>query len=256
MIITPGNYYSNEACREYCGYTQYKDFMKCEAAAMAELNSGIRKPPTDCMMIGSYVDAYFSGELKRFQEENHDTIYNIKGKMYADFELAEKIIARTTRDKKFREFMLGEPQAIRTGTIAGVPFKIKMDSYHPGKYIVDLKVVKDMQPIWDDEYGCRRDFIHYWGYDKQAAIYQTIEGNKLPFILCVATKEKTTDIAIIQIPQTWIDSALIEIQNNAPRIEMIKRGDDEPVRCDRCDYCKETKQITRIMSADELMEVE
>ena len=41
------------------------------------------------------------------------------------------------------EYMSGEKQVIMTGEIEGVPVKIKIDSYHPNKMIVDLKVMSE-----------------------------------------------------------------------------------------------------------------
>lgn len=38
MILTEKNYYSLEAGEQYFSVSQYKDFMKCEAMAMAKLH--------------------------------------------------------------------------------------------------------------------------------------------------------------------------------------------------------------------------
>ena len=86
-----------------------------------------------------------------------------------------------------------------TGEIDGVPVKIKMDSYHPDRAIVDLKIMRDFQPVWVDGKG-KLPFAEAWGYDIQGAIYRAVEGNSLPFILAAATKEKVPDIALISIP--------------------------------------------------------
>ena len=86
----------------------------------------------------------------------------------------------------------------------------------------------------------------------QAAIYQAIEGNKLPFYICAVTKEATPDLAVIQIPQHWIDSAMEVIKNEIGLIDAIKRGDIEADRCGKCDYCRTTKKLSRVISADEL----
>ena len=37
MTLTNENYYSNETNREYMSVSQYKQFQKCEAAAMAQI---------------------------------------------------------------------------------------------------------------------------------------------------------------------------------------------------------------------------
>jgi hypothetical protein len=118
---------------------------------------------------------------------------------------------------------------------------------------VDLKVIKDFQPIWNDEKGIREDFIQYWGYDYQAAIYQAVEGEKLPFYICAVTKEAVPDFEVIQIPQAWIDSAMAIIKNEIGIIDAYKRGELEAPRCGKCAYCRQTKKLSRVISADELL---
>lgn len=101
--------------------------------------------------------------------------------------------------------------------------------------------------------GIRQSFIEYWGYDFQAAIYQAIEGEKLPFYICAVTKEKYPDFEIIQIPQPWIDSAMAIIKNEIGIIDAYKRGEIEAPRCGKCAYCRETKKLSRVISADEFL---
>ena len=151
------------------------------------------------------------------------------------------------------KYMGGRKQVIKTGEIEGVPFKIKIDSYHKGKAIVDLKVMRDMKPIWNEEKGVREDFIHYWGSVSQAAISQAVEGATLPFYICCVTKEENPELAVIHIPQSWIDSAMSVIKNEIGIIAAIKRGEIEAERCGCCDYCRNTKKLTRVISADELV---
>ena len=92
------------------------------------------------------------------------------------------------------------------------------------------------------------NFIEYWGYDIQAGIYQHIEGNKLPFIIAAATKEKPEpDLAVISIPQERLDYCLNQVKENVPRFADIKRGLIEPTRCERCNYCRKTKALSGIV---------
>ena len=251
MAVNRYNYFSQNNNRKYCGSSQFKAFLKCPARAMAALNGELAEEDSTALLIGSYVDSWFENTLDSFKE-THPQIFKKDGSLKAEYEKANAIIDRVSRDELFMKYMGGRKQVIKTGFIEGVPFKIKMDSYHKGKAIVDLKVIKDFQPIWDEERGCRLDFIHYWGYDYQAAIYQAIEGNKLPFYICAVTKEATPDLAVIQIPQHWIDSAMEVIKNEIGLIDAIKRGDIEADRCGKCDYCRTTKKLSRVISADEL----
>jgi hypothetical protein len=67
------------------------------------------------------------------------------------------------------------------------------------------------------------------------------------------TKEKTPDLKVIQIPQAWIDNAMEIIKHNVEMIDMIKHGEIPPIRCEHCDYCKATKKLSRVISAEELL---
>lgn len=252
MSVNKYNYFSQNNNLKYCGSSQFKSFLRCPAQAMAELRGEWKREETTALLIGSYVDAWFEGNLDTFKAE-HPEILKKDGTLKAEFVKADEIIARVSRDELFMRYMSGQSQAIRTGYIEGVPFKIKMDSYHKGKAIVDLKVIKDFEPLWNEERGIRQDFIQYWGYDIQAAIYQAVEGNKLPFYICAVTKETIPDFDIIQVPQAWIDSAMAIIKNEIGIIDAYKRGELELPRCGKCAYCRETKKLDRVRSADEFL---
>ena len=138
----------------------------------------------------------------------------------------------------FSKYMSGEKQVIMVGEIEGVPFKIKIDSYHPEKCIVDLKVMRDFQSIYKEGQG-RLNFIEAWGYDIQAAVYQEIvrqnTGKQLPFFIAGATKENEPDIAIISIPQPNLDVCLEIVKANVIRFSELKNGIGDPIRCELCE---------------------
>lgn len=251
MAVNRFNYFSENNNRKYCGSSQFKDFLKCPARSMAILEGRVQEEESTALLVGSYIDAWFEGTLDQFKAD-HPNVFKKDGSLKAEYIKADEIIARVRKDELFMKYMGGKKQVIRTGTIEGVPFKIKIDSYHKGKALVDLKVIKDMKPIWDEDLGCKVDFIHYWGYHYQAAIYQAVEGNKLPFYICAVTKENEPDLAVIEIPQAWIDEAMAVIKNHIGVIQAIKQGEIEADRCESCDYCKSTKKLTRVISADEL----
>lgn len=251
MAVTKANYFSPNNNFKYCGSSQFKEFRKCPAKAMAILKGEWLQEETTSMLIGSYVDAWFEGTLDEFKHM-HPNIFKKDGTLKAEFEKANEIIQRVSQDELFMKYMSGKKQVIKTGTIEGVPFKIKIDSYHKGKAIVDLKIIKDFEPIYNAERGVKEDFIRYWGYDYQGAIYQATEGNKLPFFICAATKETNIDLEVISIPQIWIDIAMEEIKNYVGIIQAIKNGELEAERCGHCDYCRATKKLTRVISAEEL----
>ncbi len=252
MIITSENYFSPEADLTYMGSTQFKRFLECPTRALAMLRGEWKEEETTALLVGSYVDAHFSGTLDLFKAQ-HPDIFKKDGQLKADYEHANYIIARIERDEMFMRYLSGGAQDILTGDIEGVPFKIKIDSYHKGRALVDLKVIKDFEPVWDDRQRRKVPFVEYWGYDIQAAIYQAVEGHQLPFMIAAATKEKPEpDIAIISIPQERIDYCLEMVRQYAPVFQAMKQGKAEPVRCEHCDYCKATKVLKEIVDYKEL----
>lgn len=262
MILTAENYFSKEADREYLSVSQYKNYIgtigrpACEAEAMAKLNGEWEMKKTTELMVGSYVDAHFEGTLNLFQAQNPE-IFTKQGSLKAEYRKAEEIINRIERDNLFMKYMSGEKQVIMTANMFGSPWKIKIDSYLPGKAIVDLKVMRELHKAkYTKDYGYM-NFIEYWGYDLQAAVYQEVvyqnTGERLPFFIAAASKEEETDIELIWIPDEHLREKLIEVETNTPKIIALKHGEVEPIRCGLCDYCKHTKVLKRPIHFTELL---
>lgn len=262
MILTAENYYSQKANREYISVSQYKDFcgsigrLACEEQALAKLNGEWELEKTTALMVGSYVDAHFEGTLDIFQAQNPE-IFTKSGILKADYRKAEDIITRIERDEKFMQYLSGEKQRIFTAEMYGAKWKIKLDSYLPGVCITDLKVMKSLREAhYTKDFGMM-DFVSYWGYDIQAAVYQEVvrlcTGEQLPFFIAAASKEKEPDIEIIAIPQQQIDERLKEVESNINKIMMLKSGEIFPIRCEGCDWCKHTKVLSGPIYPDELL---
>lgn len=251
MELNNNNYFSSEAMRKYWSVSQFKAFDRCEASALAEAEGEYQREKTDALLIGSYVDAYFAGEMGQFIEANPEIFNKRTGELKAAYKDADKIIERIKREPLMAEYMTGDKQRIFTAELFDVEWKIKTDVYNPDAgRICDLKIVRDFEDIWDADAGYRRDWISYWGYDIQGAIYQKVEqiatgrDKPLPFYIVAATKEKTPDIAVIEIPQHVLDTALKIVEAKIDRFDLIKSGDVAPIRCGHCDYCKQTKTLT------------
>jgi hypothetical protein len=266
--VTPENYYDPDIAMAYMGSTQFKSFQRCEAAALAELRGEYVIEPTTALLVGGFVDAYFSKELEIFTAQ-HPEIFKKDGSLKADFVQADDIIYRMENDRLYSLLMSGRKQVIRTGTIAGVPFKIKIDSLLDAATceeiskefpkagaalglcdgaIVDQKVMRNIDDVWSDEERRRISFVEAWGYDIQGAIYQAIEGHMLPFILAVGTKEVEPNLAALYIPDQDLAAKLAEVEDMAPRYQAIKEGRIQPKRCEHCDYCRATRQLDSILS--------
>lgn len=244
LKLDQNNYYSLEANQQYFSVSQYKDFLQCEAMAMAKIHGEYKPEMTRAMLTGSFVDSYFEGTLDVFMKE-HPAVFTRKQELRSEFRKANEIIARIQSDELFMKFMSGEKQRIMTFDLFGVPWKMKMDSYLPGTCITDLKVV------------ARFRTLPFWRYDLQGAVYQAgvfIETKEmLPFYLAVATKERTIDLDIFQIPQATLSAALTEIEGNIQHFSEVKNGKVPPVYCGKCDYCKSVK-AARVRNYNELLE--
>ena len=251
MTLTSSNYFSPEANRSYWSVSMFKEFDRCEACGLASVKGEYDREMTDPLLIGSYVDAYFSYELDKFIKVHGDKMFKKNGELYAKFEHASEIIDVVEAQPLMMEFLKGQKQVVRTARLFDVDWKIKMDVYN-GERIVDLKCVKDFEPMYKDGFG-RVSWIEYWGYDIQGAVYQKVEqissgrDKPLPFYIVAVTKEKIPDVAVIQIPQHVLDTALKVVEAKIDRFDLVKNGDIEPMRCGRCEYCKQTKVLTEPM---------
>lgn len=261
MILSAENYYGKQANMEYMSVSQFKDFcgtygkMACEFEAMEKLHERWIPEKTTPLLVGSYVDSYFEGTLHEFKAHNPE-LFTQKGDLKAPFKKAEEIIARIERDSYFMKFLSGEKQVIMTGKIGGCDWKIKMDSYLPSVAIVDLKVMSSVTDLkWVKDLGYL-DFVRYWGYDIQGAVYQEVvyqnTGKRLPFYIAAATKENEPDIRIIHVTQNYLDEAMNVVKANIGRVLRVKNGEAEPDRCELCDCCIHNRVLTRPISIDEL----
>lgn len=243
MTLTDENYYSNETNREYMSVSQYKQFQKCEAAAMAQIKGEWQMPMTTALLVGSFVDAWFEGTLESFKAE-HPEMFKKDGALKADFVQAEEIIERVQKDPLFMEYMSGRKQVIRTATLFGCKWKIKIDSRLRDK-IVDLKVMRSMERIMG------KSFVEYWGYDLQMAVYAAVEEKalrrKTPLntFLAVVTKQTPADMEIIEIPAWRREELLRDVERSLPHILAVKAGKAEPERCGVCEYCRQTKKLRK-----------
>ena len=242
MTLTNANYYSLEANSEYMSVSQYKQFKKCEAAAMAQIRGEWEQEQSTALLVGSYVDAWFEGTLDEFKW-SHPEIFTKSGRLKADFQQAEDIIARVQQDEVFMEYMSGRKQVIRTAELFGCKWKIKIDSRLRDK-IVDLKVMRSMERIMG------RSFVEHWGYDLQMAVYAAVEEkalkrkSPLSTYLAVVTKQTPADLDVIEIPQWRREELLREVECSMPHILAVKTGQIEPERCGVCEYCRATKKIS------------
>lgn len=254
MILTEANYYSDEANWAYFSASQFKAFERCPACAMAELRGEWQRPESEALLLGQYVDERLTGTKESFQafvEANYTKIFTRTEGKRAAFRNADEAVRRVMEQPLMCKQLGGQHQVIMTGEIEGVPFKIKMDSYHPGEMIVDLKYMRSLRSP-----NAYQPMVQYWGYDLQGAIYQEIvrqnTGEILPFYLNVVTKETPPRAAVGRIAQLHLNAALDRVKSRIVGYQTIKAGQAPATRCEAydCDFCAGTQVITSPVDTD------
>lgn len=104
--------------------------------------------------------------------------------------------------------------------------------------------------MWNEETHQKENFINYYNYVLQAALYQEIvrqnTGKQLPFIIAVCTKQEYSERALLSISQNELDTKLEFIKGYLPHIQELKEGKIEPTYCGKCSYCLSKKKTEKI----------
>lgn len=269
--LTEQNYHTPEMNMKYVGHSQFIDFMGtigrmgCECMGLAKAKGEWQEPSTTSLMVGSYVDAYFTESLEAFKKEHPDIISSrgkTAGELKSDYKQADVMIQRAEKEPLFTRYLEGDKQVVMAGEISGVPVKIKIDSVD-GRRITDLKTVKSIsESFWAADLDQRLNVAEYWGWDIEAAMYCEIyrqnTGDELPFYLACISKDKSGTVphprlAIVNIPQTKISEQLENVKSHIEKIQMIKDGVVEPMPCGRCDWCADNLPLKQVIGLDELL---
>lgn len=253
MNLTRETYHSIPADIGFMSVSQYKDFMNCEAAAMARLAGEYSPPTNDALLIGSYVHAWNEGALDTFKED-HPEMFTKQGKLYAKYEIADAMITALANDPFCMHVLKGRKEQILTGELGGVPWKIMVDVYVPGKRIVDIKTTRSItETIWNPELRCRESFIEAYRYPLQMAVYAHIERwcnphrEYLEPLIVAVSKENPPDKAVISIndPKRLLYE-IGQIEQNIERVMDVKEGRKPPHKCGKCAYCRASKRVTKV----------
>lgn len=269
LELNEQNYYTPEMNQKYCSASQFRDFCGtpflhgCEERALKTIKGEWKPETTKALLMGSLLDALWENDDPDYiMERFPDCVASrgaTKGQLKAEYKQIIDIYQMTLRSKKFCQYMSGDKQVIQTGVIEGLPFKIKMDSYHEGKAIVDLKTTQTLDRnhrYYVPDSGERLPFYLYQNYDVQLAIYREIvrqnSGSLLPCFLACADKVSHPICDIIELPPKMLDEALDNVKRNCERIIMLKVGEIDPIRCESsdCDYCRDTHEC-QVISTEE-----
>lgn len=130
------------------------------------------------------------------------------------------------------------------------------------RHIVDLRTTRSIQEkVWDEASRTYVSFLEYYKVPLQAAIYPEVERLAMgraaedwsDFWVVAVSKEKYPDKAVINMTDsTRLGTELAAVQSKMPRIIAVKSGQDQPMRCECCDYCKSTKALSVVTNYSEL----
>ena len=236
--------------------SSYKSLKNCPARQVAIDEGRFKFKTTTPMLVGGYVDSYFSGTLENFKQENPQ-IFKKDGNLYSDFKQAEDIIQVIKADPMLLDYISGKQQVEVKGKIGGVEFIGYIDSLHEDK-IVDLKIIADIHgKVWDDEQRKYVLWVEAFGYDVQLAIYRELIRQQtdklLPCYLACVTKQSPPDKALLEVPQERMDFLIEEIKEKAPELIKLRNGEVYAERCEKCDFCRSTKMLLNTISVYELI---
>jgi hypothetical protein len=259
MELTRENYFSTEAELLYMGSSSFKawDIFHggCEAKEVAKRNGIWIEKDNPAFLLGSYVHAWSSEELREFTAD-HPELFKKDGSMLAKYALGDKMIEVLRNDPLVEQIREGKKEQIFVGKIAGVDFKIQVDILNLEKgYFADIKTTKGLsETYWNNDIRSKETFINKYDYQTQIAIYAQILKQNTGLVdylepyLIVVDKQEVPDHEVIYMGKSFIDDKLSEIESRLEHIVAVRDGELEPIFCGKCDYCRSIKKIEKPIS--------
>lgn len=269
--LTEENYYAKDTSWHYMSVSLFKDFMKCEAAALAKLKDEWQQDDVTPLLVGNYVHSYFESEEAhhKFIENKGSSLMtepNKKepyGHLRSEFKTADAMIKTLENEQVFKAlYEPGEKEVIVTGDIYGYKWKGKIDSLNLDQlYFCDLKTVDDIhKKHWSSAYNKYDNFIADRGYFMQMAVYielirQTFNTECQPFIFAISKQDPPDKEAIDfngDQDVLYMQDAMRMIEENQEHVQRVMSGEEAPTRCNHCEYCRLTKKIELPIHASEI----
>ncbi|WP_459929875.1 PD-(D/E)XK nuclease-like domain-containing protein [Desulfosporosinus burensis] len=235
--------------------SQYTGFVyECEAREMAKLSDVWVDVPTTAQEVGQYVHSWNAGTQDEFRV-NHPSMFTKAKTLRSEYLLANTMIDCLQEDPFVMSYLDGEKETIMTAELYGAPWKISMNVLSSERrQIMDLTTTRSItEKVWDDVARKKLSFVEAYKYPLKMAIYSEIERLAMgrdprdwsEFLIVAVSKEKSPDKAIINLTDVArLEVELAHVELAMPRIIRVKAGLEEPIRCERCDYCRSTKVLT------------
>jgi hypothetical protein len=213
--------------------------------------------PTTAQEVGQYVHSWNAGTQNEFRED-HPNMFTKANTLRTDYLVANTMINCLQNDPFAMSYLDGEKEAILTAELYGVPWKIMMNVHSiSSRRLVDLMTTRSIiGKVWDEAVHGYVSFIELAKAPLKAAIYAEVEriamgraaGDWSEFMIVAVSKEKYPDKAVINLTNpTRLAAELAAVEANVPRIIALKAGLEEPIRCERCDYCRSTKVLSEVI---------
>lgn len=269
--LTAENYYSHDTDWQYMSFSLFKNFEQCEARALAKLKDDWQPTSSPVpLLVGNYVHSYFESaeSHQKFIEDNRSDLMtrptksNPDGHLRAEFKVADSMIKTLSDDDMFDYFYApGKKEVIVTGQIDGYWWKGKIDSLVLDKgYFCDLKTVDDIHKFHYNREALRPNFVFDRKYDMQMAIYQelikqTFGKECVPYIFAVS-KQFPPDKDAFKFSSVdaryQMQADIEEIKELQPHFWKVMTGEEAPVACGKCDYCRETKKLNDFIDVTDI----
>lgn len=257
-------YYGKEANWQYMSVSQYKEFVKCEAAALAKLK-GDYEPLNNpkALLVGNFVHSYFESPEAHtiFIEQNKDEMYSKRKPhgLLKDFKVAQAMIERVEREPFFNFLWKGEKEVVVTGELFSTEWKGKIDLLNIEEgYFVDLKTTRSIDNrMWSTDYGQYVSFIEGYGYVTQLAIYEKLlemeYGKPFEGFIYAVSKEEPPNVQAIEVDwhKKMFEYDLVEQRMEG--ILKVKHGEAKPEMCGNCEYCRQHKELNGFVGSDQLI---
>lgn len=168
----------------------------------------------------------------------------------SDYDIVAQCVEAVRQQPMLMEYLQGDHQTTVYGDIGGLCWKGRLDVFDAEKRrIVDLKVMRDFA-----RRGMQGSFVESFSYDRQLAIYRELVrqqyGIDCDCYIVAVSKETPSNVELIHIPEWRCDELIADLEANAARIEPVWHGTARPQGCGVCDYCRQTKRITRPIEFD------
>jgi len=263
LELTQDNYHSFAANLEYMSRSQYTGFVyECEAREMAKIADVWVGVPNTAQEVGHYVHSWNAGKQFEFMM-NHPSMFTKANTLRAEYLVANTMIDCLQEDPLVMSYLEGEKDRILTAEMYGATWKVMANVLSiERRQIIDLATTRSItEKVWDEVARKKLSFVEAYKYPLKMAIYSEIERlamGRAPrdwseFLIVAVSKEKSPDKAIINLTDvTRLEVELAQVEVAMPRIIRVKAGLEEPIRCERCDYCRSTKVLTGPVHYSEL----